>query len=126
MKNVSRVDEFENVTGIINLYQLLINLYNFEISLEISFEKRTWNGTSYPRFAVHILNFCTVCPLLSFWMFPSLSPAISCLALHYFEHSFHSYLSSYLSLSWGENRPLQFSFVVNGVCKYCVLKNHTE
>ena len=41
MKKVSRVDEFENVTGIINLYQLLINLYNLEISLEISFEKFT-------------------------------------------------------------------------------------
>ena len=39
MKKVSRVDEFENVTEIINLYQLLINLYNLESSLEISFEK---------------------------------------------------------------------------------------
>ena len=40
MKKVSRIDEFENVTEIINLYQLLIiNLYNLEISLEISFEK---------------------------------------------------------------------------------------
>ena len=42
MKKVSRIDEFENVTEIINLYQLLIiNLYNLEISLEISFEKLT-------------------------------------------------------------------------------------
>ena len=41
MKKVSRVDEFENVTGIINLYQLLINLYNLELSPEISFEKFT-------------------------------------------------------------------------------------
>ena len=41
MKKVSRVDEFENVTEIINLCQLLINLYNLEISLEISFEKLT-------------------------------------------------------------------------------------
>ena len=39
MKKVSRVDEFENVTEIINLYQLLINLHNLESSLEISFEK---------------------------------------------------------------------------------------
>ena len=56
MKKVSRVDEFENVTGIINLYQLLINLYNFEISLETSFEKLIWNGTPHLRFAVHELN----------------------------------------------------------------------
>ena len=41
MKKVSRVHEFENVTGIISLYQLVINLYNFKISLEISFEKFT-------------------------------------------------------------------------------------
>ena len=41
MKKVSGVNEFENVTGIINLYQLLINLYNLKISLEISFEKLT-------------------------------------------------------------------------------------
>ena len=41
MKKVPHVDEFEDVTGIINLYQLLINLYNLEISLEISFEKLT-------------------------------------------------------------------------------------
>ena len=41
MKKVSRVDEFENVTEIINLYQLLINFYNLEISREISFEKLT-------------------------------------------------------------------------------------
>ena len=41
MKKVSRVNEFENVTGIINLYQLLINLYNLKISLEISLEKLT-------------------------------------------------------------------------------------
>ena len=40
-QKVSRIDEFENVTGIINLYQLFINLYNTEISLEISFEKLT-------------------------------------------------------------------------------------
>ena len=39
MKKVSRVNEFENVTGIINLYQLLINLYNLETSLEKSFKK---------------------------------------------------------------------------------------
>ena len=39
MKKVSRANEFENVTGIINLYQLLINLYNLETSLEKSFEK---------------------------------------------------------------------------------------
>ena len=40
MKKASRIHEFENVTEIINLYQLLIiNLYNLEISLEISFEK---------------------------------------------------------------------------------------
>ena len=39
MKKLSHVDEFENVTGIINLYQLLINLYNLKISLQISFEK---------------------------------------------------------------------------------------
>ena len=32
-------NEFENVTGIIDSYRLLINLYNFEISLEIAFEK---------------------------------------------------------------------------------------
>ena len=41
MKKVSPVDESENVTGIINLYQLLMNLYNLENSLEISFEKLT-------------------------------------------------------------------------------------
>ena len=42
MKKVSRIDEFENVTEIINLYQLLIiNLYNLEISQEISFKKLT-------------------------------------------------------------------------------------
>ena len=41
MKKVSRVDGFENVTRIINLYQLLINLYNLEVSLEKSFEKLT-------------------------------------------------------------------------------------
>ena len=41
MKKVSRVDEVENVTEIINLNQLLINLYNLEISLEILFEKLT-------------------------------------------------------------------------------------
>ena len=41
MKKVSRVDEFENVTGIINLHQLLINLYNLEISIGISFEELT-------------------------------------------------------------------------------------
>ena len=41
MEKMSRVDKFENVTGIINLYQLLINLYNLKISLEIAFEKRT-------------------------------------------------------------------------------------
>ena len=70
MKKVSRVNEFENVTGIINLYQLLINLYNLKISLEISLEKLTWNGTPYPRFAVHVLNCCKVCPLLFFWIFP--------------------------------------------------------
>ena len=56
MKKVSRVDKFENVTGIGNLYHLRINLYNLEISLEISFEKPTRNGTPYPRFAVHVLN----------------------------------------------------------------------
>ena len=44
MKKVPRVDEFENMTGIINLNQLLINLYNLEFSLEISFEKVTWNS----------------------------------------------------------------------------------
>ena len=38
---MSCVDEFENLTGIINLYQLLVNLYKLEISLEISFEKLT-------------------------------------------------------------------------------------
>ena len=70
MKKVSRVDEFENVTEIINLCQLLINLYNLEISLEISFEKLTWNGTPYPRFAFHVINCCKVRPLLSFWIFP--------------------------------------------------------
>ena len=36
MKKVPRVDEFENVTGTINLYELLINLCNLQISLEIS------------------------------------------------------------------------------------------
>ena len=42
MKKMSRIDEFENVTEIINLYQLLIiNLYNLEISQEISFKKLT-------------------------------------------------------------------------------------
>ena len=41
MKKVSRIDEVENVTEIINLNQLLINLYNLEISLEILFEKLT-------------------------------------------------------------------------------------
>ena len=41
MEKMSRVDKFENVTGIINLYQLLINLYNLKISLEIAFEKLT-------------------------------------------------------------------------------------
>ena len=51
MKKVSRVHEFENVTGIISLYQLVINLYNFKISLEIAFEKFTWNGTPYPQAA---------------------------------------------------------------------------
>ena len=70
MKNVSRVDEFENVTEIINLYQLLINFYNLEISWEISFEKLTWNGTPYPRLAFDVLNCCKVRPLLSFWIFP--------------------------------------------------------
>ena len=39
MEKMSRVDKFENVTGIINPCQLLINLYNLKISLEISFEK---------------------------------------------------------------------------------------
>ena len=39
MKKMSCVDEFENLTVIINLYQLLVNLYKLEISLEISFEK---------------------------------------------------------------------------------------
>ena len=34
-------DESENVTGIVYLYQLLIFLYNLEISEEISFEKLT-------------------------------------------------------------------------------------
>ena len=57
MKKVSRVDEFENVTGIINLYQLLINLHNLEISLEILFEKLT---------LFYVLNCCKVRPLLSF------------------------------------------------------------
>ena len=38
---MSCVDEFENLTRIINLYQLLVNLYKLEISLEISFEKLT-------------------------------------------------------------------------------------
>ena len=56
MKKVSGVHEFENVTGIINIYQLLMNLYNLEISLE----------TPYPRFAVYVLNCCKVRPLLSF------------------------------------------------------------
>ena len=41
MKKVPRVDEFENRTRIINLYQLLVDLYNLEISPEISFEKLT-------------------------------------------------------------------------------------
>ena len=41
MKKVSRADEFEDVNGIIKLYQLLINLYNLEISLEIIFETLT-------------------------------------------------------------------------------------
>ena len=41
MKKVSRADEFENVNGISKLYQLLINLYNLEISLEIIFETLT-------------------------------------------------------------------------------------
>ena len=69
---MSLVDEFENVTAIINLYQLLINLCNLETSLEMSFEKLTWNGTPYPRFAVHVLNCCCkVRPLLSFWIFSS-------------------------------------------------------
>ena len=66
MKKVSSVNEFENVTGIINLYQLLINLYNLEISLE----KLTWNETPYARFAVHVLNCYKVRPLFSFWLFP--------------------------------------------------------
>ena len=34
-------EEIENVSEIIYLYQLLINLYNLEISLELSFEKLT-------------------------------------------------------------------------------------
>ena len=41
MKKVPRVDEFENRTRVNNLYQLLVDLYNLEISLEISFEKLT-------------------------------------------------------------------------------------
>ena len=41
MKKVSRFDEFENVTEIINVYQLLINSYILKISLEISLEKLT-------------------------------------------------------------------------------------
>ena len=53
----------------LNLYQLLINLNNLKISPEISFEKLTWDGTPYPRFAVHVLNCCKVRPLLSFWIF---------------------------------------------------------
>ena len=38
MKKVSRVDEFESVTGIIKLCQLFINLYILKIPLKISFE----------------------------------------------------------------------------------------
>ena len=34
-------DEFENVTGIVYLYQLLINLYNLETSLKMSIKKCT-------------------------------------------------------------------------------------
>ena len=34
-------DEPENVTGVICLYQLLIYLFNLEISIEMSFEKLT-------------------------------------------------------------------------------------
>ena len=75
----------------------------------------TWNRAPYPRFAIHELN-CKSSTLLSctseyfpfyFYLplslfispFSSISPAISRSALHYFEHSFHSYLS----LSLGEN-----------------------
>ena len=39
--------------------------------------------------------------------YPSISPTIhSCLAFHYFEHSFHSYFP-YLSLYPGDNRSLR-------------------
>ena len=41
MKKVSRVDEFENVAGIINLYQLFVNLCNLKILLKISIAKIT-------------------------------------------------------------------------------------
>ena len=57
-------DEFENVTGIVYLYQLLINLYNLETSLKMSIKKCTWNSTPYPWFAVHVLNWCKVRALL--------------------------------------------------------------
>ena len=42
MKKVLCVSEFENVTGMFNLYQLLINLCDWKfIQLEISSEKLT-------------------------------------------------------------------------------------
>ena len=55
-KGVMQDDESENVTGIVYLYQLLIYLFNLEISTEMSFEKLTWNRTPYPT--VHLLNCC--------------------------------------------------------------------
>ena len=35
-------DESENVTGMFYFYQLLIFLFNLEISIEMPFEKLTW------------------------------------------------------------------------------------
>ena len=49
-------DQSEIVTGIVYLYQLLIYLCNLEISIQMPFEKLTWNSTPYPRFAVHVLS----------------------------------------------------------------------
>ena len=42
MKKVSyKTMNFENMTGIVYLYQLLINSYNLEILLKMSIEKLT-------------------------------------------------------------------------------------
>ena len=45
--------------------QLLIYLYDLEISVKMSFEKPTRKRTPCSRFAVHVLN-CKVRTLLSF------------------------------------------------------------